>query len=230
MISPALRQSKNLWSYNPLPKGCVLYVPLWNPNLKGSAFKSADPYGLACTVSGATYSNNGRTFDGADDYIEVAHNSNQLLTSGGSIGVWANAVSEGEGTNGRIIDKSTGEGGRDGFYFYVDTWDRYLFGINNTDPQVSGEVLLNTGFHFVVVTFDSDALVTFYVDGSASGVPGNTGAVATIVTTNAIRIGNRSLNTDFTFDGTIGECWIYNRVLSAGEVASLYHQTKYHYS
>ena len=40
---------KSLWSYNPIPSGCVLYLPLWHPNLGGLKYKSIDPFGYICT-------------------------------------------------------------------------------------------------------------------------------------------------------------------------------------
>ena len=51
MVSLALSPSKSLWSYNPIPYGCVLYVPLWAHKLSGNlptllvngGFEAGDP-------------------------------------------------------------------------------------------------------------------------------------------------------------------------------------------
>lgn len=69
--SPMLRQPKSLWSHNPLPADCVLYLPLWSSGLRGDAFKSIDPYGRACTVTEAAQVALGRDFDGSNDLITV---------------------------------------------------------------------------------------------------------------------------------------------------------------
>ncbi|KKM70713.1 hypothetical protein LCGC14_1438040, partial [marine sediment metagenome] len=49
LTSPTLRYPKSLWSHNPIPGGCVLYLPLWHPNLGGLKYKSIDPFGHTCT-------------------------------------------------------------------------------------------------------------------------------------------------------------------------------------
>jgi len=73
MVSLALSPVKSLHSYNPIPGGCVLYLPLWNPGLSGTTFKSIDPYGHECTKVGALYQgDDGAYFDGIDDKITVA--------------------------------------------------------------------------------------------------------------------------------------------------------------
>ena len=49
LTKSALRYPKSLWSHNPIPGGCVLYLPLWHPNLGGLKYKSIDPFGHTCT-------------------------------------------------------------------------------------------------------------------------------------------------------------------------------------
>jgi len=46
----------------------VLYLPLHR--LDGASFMSKDAYGHLCTVTGALWTPRGRSFDGADDYID----------------------------------------------------------------------------------------------------------------------------------------------------------------
>ncbi len=49
LTKSALRYSKSLWSHNPIPGGCVLYLPTWHPNLGGLKYKSVDPFGHTVT-------------------------------------------------------------------------------------------------------------------------------------------------------------------------------------
>ena len=66
---------KSIWSYNPSPTGCVLYLPLWHPNLSGPVFKDIGPSGSICTAVGVpVWSPIGRTMDG-DDAIALTFNS-----------------------------------------------------------------------------------------------------------------------------------------------------------
>ncbi len=57
MFDRPYMQVKSLWSYNPIPGGCVLYLPLWNPHTNGLAFQSIDPFGhtITRTASGVLH-------------------------------------------------------------------------------------------------------------------------------------------------------------------------------
>ena len=68
------------------------------------------------------------------------------------------------------------------------------------------------------------ALVNHYLNGVQSGTANQDaiGTIADIVTTNAMRIGNRSTATDRTFDGSIRSVKMWNRVLGTGEITSDY--------
>src|SRR5699024_7924707 len=76
------------------------------------------------TISGATYttgvSGKALNFDGTNDYVEIAHNANQLLTGGGIITAWFNAGSAGGGGFGRIVDKSSGVSATGGFALHMN--------------------------------------------------------------------------------------------------------------
>ena len=61
------RQAKSLWSYNPLPTGCVLFLPLWHPNMQGLVVKTPDPFGQKLIRTGGVPGAEGITFDGDDD-------------------------------------------------------------------------------------------------------------------------------------------------------------------
>lgn len=170
----------------------------------------------------------GYTFDGVDDYLEVAHNANQLLTGGMTISAWIRPVSGGEGATsngGRIVDKSTNTNAVGGFRFNVaNSTNTLRFQVNN-----GTEIASDTNFdrdsgmwQHVAVTVASDATTTFYIDGVVSGTPGVTGALSGITTTTAMRIGNRAGSDDRTFDGDIARLKIWDSDLTALQVKDLY--------
>ena len=68
IITKPYMTAKSLHSYNPIPGGCVLYLPLWNPGCWGSTFKSIDSYGHAISRTGGVMNGNGFTVDG-DDFM-----------------------------------------------------------------------------------------------------------------------------------------------------------------
>lgn len=162
-------------------------------------------------------------FDGATSTVVIPHNANQLLTTGLTLSAWIKPRSIGENSNGHIIAKSTGTSGQGGYAFRVRDVNKLGFIVNAGTDVVSaaGSLVLNVWQH-VLVTVASDATVTHYINGSASGTPATTGALSGITTTNDLTIGNRSGATDRTFDGWIDEPIVWNRVLTAQEISDLY--------
>ena len=74
---------------NRLLEGLVLYVPLWHEKLSGGTFASFDHNHHACTVTGATWGTQGRTFAGDDnDVITVANNDVFDITGAITIVMW----------------------------------------------------------------------------------------------------------------------------------------------
>ncbi len=111
--SPALRWPKSLWSYNPIPSGCIFYLPFWHPSLAGPVFKSIDPFGHTATVTGALYQGDvkGRFFDGAtgnDDKIVIPKGGviDNMFDGGGTVIAWINIGSDGGGDLGTIFQKN----------------------------------------------------------------------------------------------------------------------------
>ena len=169
-----------------------------------------------------------RTFNGSSSTIIVAHNANQLLTTGGTIEAWIKAESYGE-VQGKIVDKSTGVTGGDGYSLVVINGGYIRLYINGSARQsdVNAITFGDGNFSHVVVTWDNTGLCTFYVNGSQSGTPGIATDPAVITATNALTIGNRSGFTDRTFDGDIALSKVYNYVLSAEQVAAIFQNERH---
>ena len=86
----------------------VLYLPLWA--LKGSPIKSVDRYGHSCSVTGATWTLEGRTLDG-DDKIDCGSASALTMgTSDQTVAIWVKLAADddnaiiGSGATGTTID------------------------------------------------------------------------------------------------------------------------------
>ena len=171
-------------------------------------------------------------FDGVDDYVEIPHNAAQLganLSNGFTISAWINPRSQGEGAGalfGRILDKSASNTATDGFAFCVNTdATKIVFRVNvgTTTASAVASITKNIWQH-VLVTISSGQLTNFYVNGVLSGTANQdlVQAISTITTTNVMKIGNRSSVTDSTFDGGIKSVKMWNRVLTAAEIANEY--------
>ncbi len=139
MRSPALRFSKSLWSYNPLPTGCVLFAPFWHPDLSGLVSKSVDLFGRTCTVSGSTpvRTSNGWDFPGVDEMIDIGNIGTNIRT----LSFWINPDG-----NESILEEvdNTGPSIAGGSMSYGSWDDCFVDGVN-TD-------VISAAWHHVMLT------------------------------------------------------------------------------
>jgi len=96
-------------------------------------------------------------------------------------------------------------------------WGVYTSAIS----QITGSVSLNdNAWHFLVGTYDGSQII-LYVDKVAvanAAVTGNINQVST-----SLKIGTGQ---SYTFNGIIDDVHLYNRALSAAEIAALYNGGK----
>jgi len=208
MISLALSPAKSLWSYNPIPKGCVLYLPLWHPSLRGASFQGVDPYRKTVTPVGVTKVAKGFYFDGVNDHIVLPAN---WMPSTGTIIIWADYQA-----NGTYLFSC--DGNQISFYqtaTYIQFYYSSAAKITCNKNWVVGT------YYCIAVTFAPGAGNNIvYIDGAYAN---QEASHATPPTNVATWLGEGTGGTlDYT--GTIPEVAIYNRILSAGEV--LYYNNK----
>ncbi|KKN75136.1 hypothetical protein LCGC14_0382950 [marine sediment metagenome] len=237
-----LRQprARSLWSYNPIPGGCELYIPAFHNSIRGPVFKSVDPFGHIGAVSGATKVNKGFFFDALDDEISVpdAPSITDIFSGGGTILAWINPASDGEAANGRILDKQALNKGYDfrvaeqsgsdvklGFFKYFD-------GVDGFWRTSSVEITINQ-WTLVAIAYDSgsaDNNPLMYVNGLSVTVAEIATPTGTAQSDSGedITIGAKFDNSE-TWDGLIGECWMYNRILTPAEITYIHQRTRGRY-
>lgn len=164
-------------------------------------------------------------FDGVDDYVDVPHDPRQLganLTEGFTISCWLNLKRIGEGGfTGLIIDKSTSYPAVNGFSI-LSFANQMAFNINNGTSAVSANNSITYGLWIhCLVTISSSQLGNWYVGGSLSGTANQNivQTIAAITTTNNMRIG-QTVGGIRNADGSIKDVKMWNRVLTAAEIAS----------
>jgi hypothetical protein len=164
--------------------------------------------------------NGALAFDGVDDYVNVAAHADLRLTGGGTIAAWIKAAGLGENDAGRIVDKSTDTSATNGFYFAVASTTKIQCRINGNAAILSANSAwtLNTWSH-VAVTFDG-RVVRFYANGAL--LTETAYAYLPPDVAGDVRIGNRAGATDRTFNGAIDDLRIYERALTAAEIALIY--------
>ncbi len=188
----------------------------------GPLFATDTPYYVVGSGTGK-YS---LSFDGADDYVQISHNANQLLTIGGTIEAWIKPDTNGENNTGFIVDKSTGGVfGVSGYCISCTSLNRIFFRINNGTSLYTAEnaIVYGSGnWYHIAVSWDATGYSQIYVNGVISGTPAISASPAGITSVNALAIGNRSGATDRTFDGFIDDVRIYSVALTASQVQQHY--------
>ncbi|MGB5725661.1 MAG: LamG-like jellyroll fold domain-containing protein [Thiogranum sp.] len=188
---------------------------------------------LANGPSWATGQDNGALdFDGTDDYVDLTSDAelDDLFVGGATVMAWIYPRSWGESVNGRILDKTSEiSGDRDGWMIAVkgDTpaiqFAQGFTGVRGFWRSQSGTVALNAWVH-VAVVYDasSDANdAEIYLDGVKQSPLVEITPSGTIRSDASIslRMGNWAQDTTRTFDGIIDDVRIYDRMLSAAEIA-----------
>ena len=167
------------------------------------------------------------SFDGDDDFISVP-NSRSLNFGVGdfSISFWVKLA--GVVDDDAIIDKHATDFGIGYGIFLKETGGQFQFNLHAEDTvpneiQNVNDTLLDydTWYHYVA-TFDRDGNAIHYVDGEQDCTPQSMASVGDIDNLNPLLIG-KSLGGNFT-NGLINEIRIYNRVLTADEVGSIFYQ------
>ena len=207
------RRLVRAWQFDP---NLVLYLPLYK--LDGASFKSADRYSHLCTVTGALWTPQGRTFDGTDDYITVPHNA--VFDFGTGAFTWIVWFKSGDTATAwqRILSK--GDAG--GLYTRI--------GSNTIATAVGGDDL--GSFPFTdTTTFHQLAIIR---------TGGNAYAYLDLVLQDTVAsVGNVNVATDLTigirhdltedFTGKVGEVLAYNRGISVTELTQINQATKGRY-
>lgn len=211
-----------------LKDGLVLYLPFD----EGSGDQVADlsGNGFKGTVKGAKWTK-GRfgsalQFSGSDQWVEVPYDDPFNITEGITIGAWVIAnvpfnpewrgiLNAKKSTYGPYLLQTGGAAcGEIGLYFAgAWTWLRTV------------QSLEKTKFHHVVGTYDQKEGLHIYYDGKLDDGAGSAGAKKGKIDSNTpegLVIGHNYGLAGRFWDGVIDEVVLYNRALTAEEVAELY--------
>lgn len=232
---PLAGVKRNLWKTQQGPvsrsnfpiDGLVLYAPLWHPELSGTPFLSKDLNAHTCTVTGATWTSLGRSFNGTSDYVNCGSGASLNLTDAVTVEAWVKpAVANAPHT---IVFKDD----------YTDNYalwlrsavdEQFSFRVANTEGSWirAGNYQANVWYH-IVGTYNKDGgtnNVKLYVNGVVIGQMTGTGAI----TTNSDNLLIGYIGSSSWFKGLVGEVRIYNRALSLAEIQHNYNTTKWRYA
>jgi hypothetical protein len=165
------------------------------------------------------------SFDGVDDYVEIAHNPNVNPTGAISLSAWI--FIRQYTSNPSIVSKGNLGNFAESYALYIQPDGKLGFLLNRSGKSggrtdlTGTEIQLNTWTH-IAATYNG-ATMTLYKDGKQVGSVGHSGGI--FVTPNAVMIGKSdragtSIPTSY-FNGQIDDVRLYNYALSAAEVAAL---------
>lgn len=201
--------------------GLVLYLPFYL--LKESKFKSLDDYRHTCDVNDALWKPNGRLFDDTDDKIDVTIGSE--LTHGTADWTWSFWLKKASHLDddhifrkptSSIRLKTTGTAGAMAIHFEGES-------VFNTNTA-----LYDAGsFTFITIQRSGNDCIIRKNGASFQTVTNSltTGNQTTADT--ALRLGN--YNNVNGLAGTLGEFWVYTRLLNTAEDSHNYNVTKWRY-
>ncbi|MDG6229078.1 MAG: LamG domain-containing protein [Candidatus Thermoplasmatota archaeon] len=185
--------------------GTLIRSPAWVTGVRGNALR----------------------FNGVDNYVSVADSASLDLTSQGTIMAWIYIDSHKPWAG--IIHKGALRSFTDEAYslqFYSGT-KRVMCGFNDGQRIAQGSTMLDTGIWYHVCGAWDQNTIWVYVDGVVDGSIATNGILPK-VTTGSLQIGAQLTEIYnpglmyLTFDGSIDEVMIFNRVLPADEIRSYY--------
>jgi hypothetical protein len=163
-------------------------------------------------------------FNGTTGFVNLAQNASQWLGVTGTVAFWLRTTQTGHNTAWHapgILGVESAGNGNDIFWGWLDASGRIGIQAGNGSAAKSTAAVNDGQWHYIALTRNaSTGQVRVYVDGVANGTAtSETGTKST-----AFRSIGRIEDTGGTpayFSGVLDNLRIYNRVLTAQEIASL---------
>jgi glucose/arabinose dehydrogenase/PKD repeat protein len=190
----------------------------------GTAVADASGTGNAGTTSGTTWTASGKfgsalSFNGSNASVRVNNSASLDLNTGMTLEAWINPTALNGGVGGWRTTIFKERGGGMGYGLYAnDDGARPAVHVDISGEQRTrgtSQLPLNTWTH-LAATYDG-ANLRLYVNGTQVSSKAQTGAIP--ATTGPLKIGGNAVWGEW-FAGSIDEVRVYNRALTAGEIAT----------
>lgn len=184
--------------------------------------------GFDATSTVAGIDGTAQYFDGTNDKISIADNSDFTFTSDFTLSAWIKHSGAAEASNGdgwrvisqqttganhfmmRVNDSSGGTNGTVGVSFYSGS----VYGVNSTTNVKDGQ-----WHHIVGVRQGSDLHI--YIDGVLDNTTSSV-STGTIDVSGTVNIGNKPGNDEEKFSGAIDDVRVYQKALTSDEISDMY--------
>jgi len=164
------------------------------------------------------------TLDGNGDYVDIS-NSESMNLSQFTLSTW---IKTGDHKNTVLIEKGNSWNADLRYFLHLQdssTGNTLAYGINTTNwtgVSASSAAVIDNAWHHTVFAYDGST-ATLYVDGVQ--VDQQTGWTMAADTATPVTFGGRSGWSAGTLSGSMDDLRIWNRALSASEVATLHSTT-----
>ena len=208
---------------HPLTRGLVgCWVLNENSPTSMRAWDSS-PYGNHGLVSGALGRHPGRSFNGIDDLISIPDHASLDTTGSFSVGIWFKLDSV--ATDLCLMSKETGTRQQIQILFIAASKYLYseLYDGTNAPVGLSAVNSIDTvgKWYQAWLVVNKTVDIRFIIDGQPSGSP-VTDTTGSIINTQVLQIGKRTVGAGIFLDGQVGEVIFYNRALTPAEIQHNY--------
>jgi hypothetical protein len=200
------------WRFDPVfqTNSCVNgYVGM----LQGNA--QIGPPGSGCPLA-SDPATQALLLDGVNSYLTTSLTGQ--ITNEGTVLVWVYLTAEPSTAGHTFQITSEAQGGND-FDFQIQQDNHIYFFTDSGSSTVYNQALPLNQWHFLAATFIANSNRCIYLDGqlAASSTAGSHSG-----NTSPFWVGNNSVFGPRLFQGKIDEVAVFNRALTAGEVAAIY--------
>jgi hypothetical protein len=158
------------------------------------------------------------SFNGSSQYINI--NTQTYSLGGGTVALWFKKT--GDGTGGNTLTGSYSGSGNGRAPTFGFSGSQLVWEFGSLVSQLAGITVDNEVWHHAVMTYDSAFNVVVYFDGVQVSSGSSVNPASFYSQVHFGHYGNFGGN---YFQGVIDDARIYNRALSAAEVAALYKST-----
>ncbi|MCK4311360.1 MAG: hypothetical protein KAW88_01345 [Candidatus Cloacimonetes bacterium] len=159
------------------------------------------------------------SFDGDNDYIDCGNSESLQLTNEISISAWLYLEND-DISNPRIVDYDLDS---HGFGLYVQEADNRIGFYFGGLYMCSDTPISINNWHHVVATAKSNEF-KIYIDGGDFVTSCDPGIPSVFNYTHSLHIGKKPTNNINDWEGKLDDIRIYNRIITASEVDSIYHE------
>ncbi len=215
------------WLYD---SALQLYLPLYDNSLQAASFKSIDQNAFTCTVIGAIWTIQGRSFDGIDDIISIPDATSLRFGTGDfTVWVWVNTTQSASGVLYPILISKYDEVTQGWQIYQTINSNKVIFEMTDDPLQVSvtsANAINDGNWHQLALVRNGNTLYA-YVDMVSQGTAVCTGFNTDVAV--PLDMGNRTGVADRDSSGTFGEALLYSQALTLAELTATYNATKSRY-